>query len=339
MGRSASTTNRGELGAGLRFVRQRRGEVNETYTLPVGKRSTYVNRANELELTFTNGTQELHLVLRAYDDGIAFRYVLPGSGDVEISAERTTFPLTGTTVTYWGQAHPNDYGYETPLGPITAERISMPVLAQLVDRGYFVLVAQAASYGSYVIPHFARSGNTLAVRFPMDQKEPVRTTLPFASPWRFMLRLAEQRGEDRRIVDGGKPESADGARAARGVVGQAGPRELGLHRRRREEARHLDRLRRRHGVGVARHRRGVADAHAGPVGDHGLREGAQRRDRMGYRSRTATSSISTMVPEAWMADLVRLGIVEPRSTSSTSATAAAAAAGRSRGHPGTAPAP
>ena len=192
------TTNRGDFGAGLRFVRQRRGEVNETYTLPVGKRSVYVNHANELELTFAKGDQELHVELRAYDDGIAFRYLLPGSGDVEISAERTTFPLAGTNVTYWGQKHPNDYGYETPLGPVTADRISMPVLAQLVDRGHFVLVAQAASYGTYVIPNFARSGNTLAVSFPIDQKEPVRTTLPFASPWRFMM---ISRGNVGRIVE------------------------------------------------------------------------------------------------------------------------------------------
>ena len=181
------TTNRGDLVSALRFVRQSRAEVNETYELPVGKRSTYVNHAHELDLAFAKGEHELRVVLRAYDDGIAFRYVLPGSGDVEISGEHTTIPFAGTTVTYWGQQHPNNYGYETPLGPVTADRISMPVLARLVDRGHFVLVAQAASYGTYVIPNFRRTGNTLAVSFPMDQKEPVRTTLPFASPWRFMM--------------------------------------------------------------------------------------------------------------------------------------------------------
>jgi alpha-glucosidase len=180
-------TNRGDFGAGLRLVRQARSLVNDTYRLPVGKRSTYVNRANELDLTLRKGEQDLHVVLRAYDDGIAFRYALPGTGALEISGEHTTFPLAGTNVTYWGQAHPNNYGYETPLGRLTADRISMPVLAQLVDRGHFVMVAQAASYGTYVIPNFERTGNTLAVSFPMDQKEPVRTTLPFASPWRFML--------------------------------------------------------------------------------------------------------------------------------------------------------
>ena len=184
------TTNRGDFTSGLRFVRQTRNTVDETYTLPVGKRSTYVNRANELDLTFRKGEQELHVIARAYDDGIAFRYTLPGSGDVEIASESTTFPLQGGNVTYWGQAHPNNYGYETALGPVNATRISMPVLAQLGDRNHFVLVAQAASYGHYIIPNFKRAdstSNTLAVSFPMDQKEPVKTTLPFASPWRFMI--------------------------------------------------------------------------------------------------------------------------------------------------------
>jgi len=191
-------TSRGDFGDGLRFVRQARTVVDETYTLPVGKRSTYVNRANELDLAFAKGAQELHVVLRAYDDGVAFRYALPGAGEVEITGETTTFPLAGADVAYWGQPHPNNYGYETPLGPVTADRISMPVLAELGERKHWLLVAQAASYGSYVIPNFARQGNTLGVRFPMDQKTPVRTTLPFASPWRFVIISP---GDPKRIVE------------------------------------------------------------------------------------------------------------------------------------------
>src|SRR6188472_3468486 len=95
------TTNRGDFGQALRFVRQARAEVNESYRLPVGKRSTYLNRAHELELTFSKDGQPFGVVVRAYDDGIAFRYVIPGTGDVEITGERTTFPLAGTNVTYW----------------------------------------------------------------------------------------------------------------------------------------------------------------------------------------------------------------------------------------------
>ena len=181
------TTSVGEFTGGLKQARESRRVVDETYRLPVGKRSTYRNHCNELELAFTKDGREVGLRLRAYDDGIAFRYLLPGSGPVEISGETTTFPLGGRQVRYWGQEHPNNYGYESALGPTTAERISMPVLAELQDRKHFVFVAQAASYGSYVIPNYKRQGTVLAVSFPLDQREPVRTTLPFESPWRVAI--------------------------------------------------------------------------------------------------------------------------------------------------------
>jgi alpha-glucosidase len=180
-------TSKGDFSKELAFVRQDKRQIDETYTLPVGKRSTYVNKARELELVFRGKETEVSVIVRAYDDGIAFRYALGGTGAVEISAEPTTFPLASKDVSYWGQAHPNNFGYETPLGPVTADRISMPVLAELKQRKHFVMVAQAASYGTYIIPNYKRSGNTLALSFPMDQKEPVKTTLPFQSPWRVVM--------------------------------------------------------------------------------------------------------------------------------------------------------
>ena len=192
------TSSLGDFTGGLRPVSRQSREIDETYRLPVGKRSTYRNRARELELAFGKAGRELRLVLRAYDDGIAFRYALPGSGPVEITGEGTTFPLQGRDVRYWGQAHPNDYGYESPLGPLTADRISMPVLAELKDRRHFVLVAQAATYGDYVIPNYKRQGDVLTVSFPLDQREPVRASLPFRSPWRVVM-ISE--GGPGRIVE------------------------------------------------------------------------------------------------------------------------------------------
>ena len=172
-------TSAGDFSSGLAFVSQARRQLEETFKLPVGKRSTYENHARELQLVFKKGAGELAILLRAYDDGIAFRYNVRGSGPLEISAETSTFPLSARNVTYWGQAHPNNYGYETPLGPVTADRISMPVLAELKDRKHFVMVTQAATYGDYILPNYKRDGNALALSFPMDQKEPVKATLPF----------------------------------------------------------------------------------------------------------------------------------------------------------------
>jgi alpha-glucosidase len=192
------TTSEGDFTSGLKVLGKTARVVNETYRLPTGKRSTYANHANELELRLTRARHEVRVVLRAYDDGVAFRYVVPGRGTLEVSGESTTFPLSGGNIAYWGQAHPNNYGYESPLGPVTADRISMPVLAELKDRKHFVFVAQAATYGTYVIPNYRRRGNVLALGFPMDQKEPVRTALPFESPWRVVVISADTVG---RIVE------------------------------------------------------------------------------------------------------------------------------------------
>jgi alpha-glucosidase len=188
-------TNRGDFASGLRLVGQSRTVVKETYRLPAGKRSTYLNHANELELAFRKGKGQMRLHLRAYDDGIAFRYAIPGSGAIEIAGETTSFPLSGSDVTYWGQAHPNNFGYESALGPVTAERLSMPVLVELRDSRHFLFIAQAASYGSYIIPNYKRQANELSVSFPMDQREPVKTTLPFRSPWRVVIVSADNLGK------------------------------------------------------------------------------------------------------------------------------------------------
>lgn len=118
------TTNKGDFTSGMSHLGNTPGEVNETYTLPVGKRSTYVNHANELLLRFSKDKHQMHVRFRAYDDGIAYGYAIPGSGDIEISGEISAFDLSGGEITYWGQKHPNSYGYETMLGPVI--RLSHP---------------------------------------------------------------------------------------------------------------------------------------------------------------------------------------------------------------------
>ncbi len=64
---------------GLRFVSASPSIVIEdTYPLLHGKRSLCQARAWQRILTFSDGQQsQLHLVLRAYNDGIAFRYAFP----------------------------------------------------------------------------------------------------------------------------------------------------------------------------------------------------------------------------------------------------------------------
>ncbi len=182
-------TSRGDFRTGLTFVSQSVNEINETYILPHGKVSTYKNHANEQTLRLSKNGQSIEILFRAYNDGVAFCFVIPGSGEIEFFEETSAIHLAGRDVTYWGQQHPNRYGYEGSLGPVTADRLSVPVLACLKDSGHYVLMGQAATYGHYIQPHFERSGSAFRYCFPLDQSRigPVRSTLPFQSPWRMII--------------------------------------------------------------------------------------------------------------------------------------------------------
>jgi len=179
-------TDKARFTDGLKLLHTAEAKIDETYTLPQGKVSTYHNQANEMTLALEKDGRKLNVIFRAYDDGIAFRYAIPGTGDIQITEEATAFHVAGAPA-YWGQSHPNAYGYEFPLGRIDHEAYSLALLCELKESKHWVLLAQAATYGDYCIPYLTRAdrkSNLLKFTFPLDQKEPIQTTLPFASPWR-----------------------------------------------------------------------------------------------------------------------------------------------------------
>ncbi|MBN1108901.1 MAG: glycoside hydrolase family 97 N-terminal domain-containing protein [Bacteroidales bacterium] len=193
-------TDAGDFSSGVKLKKATPGSIDETYTLPQGKVSSYQNKANELLLTVRKARHTLDIRFRVYNDGVAFRYEIDGAGEVTIHYENSTVALAGNDFTYWGQPHPNRYGYESALGPIEDDMLSTPVLAQLKDSKHFALIGQAATYGNYIQPHFKREGSVFHYRFPLDQEKtgPVVASLPFKSPWRMIIISPDNPG---RIVE------------------------------------------------------------------------------------------------------------------------------------------
>jgi alpha-glucosidase len=79
---------------GLRLVASRRSEHDSRHPLIANKASQLRDHYRQLELELADPQgRRLGLVLRAYDDGIAFRYRLPvpTQGDLEVSDEQTGF--------------------------------------------------------------------------------------------------------------------------------------------------------------------------------------------------------------------------------------------------------
>ena len=61
----------------LELVEAENDSVDDAYSLPVGKRSQYRDHCNTLSVLTQKGTWQMNVLFRLYDDGFAFRYVIP----------------------------------------------------------------------------------------------------------------------------------------------------------------------------------------------------------------------------------------------------------------------
>ena len=70
----------GPLREGLKVVGTRRRSRDETYAIPVGKASSARDHHHELIVSLEEAApprRQLDLAFRAFDDGVAFRYLIP----------------------------------------------------------------------------------------------------------------------------------------------------------------------------------------------------------------------------------------------------------------------
>jgi alpha-glucosidase len=96
----------GELGNEALVLREHRSSHNSTWNNRFGKRSLVRNHYDELTLQLRprSGGADFQVVFRAYDDGIAFRYVLPDQPEEwVIAGEQTEFGFPKDCLCFAGQ--------------------------------------------------------------------------------------------------------------------------------------------------------------------------------------------------------------------------------------------
>jgi alpha-glucosidase len=174
----------------LSFVSRQDQVINETYQVKSGKRSTMVNHAHQMKLKFTNQAgREIELFFRAYDDGVAFRYQIPGTGGYQVSEELSGFRLSNGT-RGWAQEWRKNYEkkyYQRSLGNLEQGEWGHPILLETAENNWFLL-AEAAVFGHYAVLHFQGEGNRLLrLEFPNDQTSPISGQLPLTTPWRVLI--------------------------------------------------------------------------------------------------------------------------------------------------------
>lgn len=116
-----------------------RYKVDETYPW-YGNKSSVTDRANGAKATLKHGGGSFTLEVRAYDDGVAFRYVVPGAaGKSRVPDEATVFHLpAGSTVWYHDlEGHYEGEHVKKALEEVPADQWAAPPLTfRLPDGGY-----------------------------------------------------------------------------------------------------------------------------------------------------------------------------------------------------------
>lgn len=181
---------------GLEFVSENETVINETYPVLSGKYRIYTNHCTEKSIRFQKDGYFFTLVVRAYDDGAAFRYIIETDGAqkalIAPNAETTNFRLPDGAAIWYMPRRDRNFMYEDNYlrGKIgeteNGIRPSLPMLYE--SAGQYGLIMEADRHGNYTGSLLClKDGNTMQMIFDLVQTDAVQTILPFASPWRLVV--------------------------------------------------------------------------------------------------------------------------------------------------------
>ncbi len=173
--------------------------INEKYTALHGKKSLCTNQANEVVAAFENPAKEkLNVIIRVYNDGIAFRYEFPEKkGTFTIKDELTTYSISPATMRWMEKWNAPNEGYYTAMKneKVLKQEWCYPALFQPEDKSCWFLLHEAdvdRNYCGTKLSNIAdSSGYKITFPDPRDGNgigaaAPV-ITLPWKSPWRVVI--------------------------------------------------------------------------------------------------------------------------------------------------------
>jgi alpha-glucosidase len=181
-------TSKEDFSTGLVYVSSITTLINETYQLPSGKTHNYLNNCNELDIKLTKNASEFHVILRAYNDGIAFRYYIPGSGSISINGETTGFAIANFDKS-WSMKYANGYSDYYPARNwaqnIEVGKLAAPMLVKNNANAIWCLLTEAQNTGSYSSSTINASDQTGL--FKLAQNGTIIGALPLTTPWRVLM--------------------------------------------------------------------------------------------------------------------------------------------------------
>lgn len=172
--------------------------IRENYFVTHGKRSHCTNAANEVTIAFeTPAKAKLNLILRAYNDGVAFRYEFPEkTGSFVVKDELTAYSIPDSTKRWMEKFNPANEGlYSTMVDGKIQQDWGYPALFNTPEKDCWYLIHEADLDRNYCGTKLSNAADktNYKLTFP-DQwngrgKGEVLPTisLPWKSPWRVVV--------------------------------------------------------------------------------------------------------------------------------------------------------
>jgi hypothetical protein len=190
----------------LSFVRTTSRGINEQYSLLIGKRKENKAVGQETSVVFkTKSNSLLQVDMRAYNDGVAFRYSFPDRGKkLIITGEQTQFVIP-TNGKAWMQNYdiPTDYtpAYEgvfangIPIGSNAKDSGGWALPALFQTGNHWLLIAESNLDKNYFGIRLDSNctGGIYKATLPMASEAKgvgsihATATTPFATPWRVFI--------------------------------------------------------------------------------------------------------------------------------------------------------
>ena len=197
---------------GLELYEVANDTVDDSYTLPVGKRSQYRDHCNVLSVTTKKGSWRLTVLFRLYDDGFAFRYVIPkrgGTSTIILTDEASRIRVANwkycSACRFLGNSGGNDPNY--PYEGLYTKYDNWQTLVETGDARYnsptlvyngndYLLISEADCRSFFCTSltkaeeqkgEFSYSWTGQKKDYATLKDHRITCTLPFQTPWRMVV--------------------------------------------------------------------------------------------------------------------------------------------------------
>ena len=179
---------------------------NFNYQMTTGKRKVNITSANCMEIEFLNSEKDtLIMKTMAFNDGIAFSYSIPGSGDlISIIDEITGFnidPAGKAWIQPYDTVSANSFSYESGyinemnIGLSSPNQVGWGFPALFKSNGLWILISEAGLNENYFEAHLSSDckNGEYKIKYPSEKESlgsgslQTKMRIPLSTPWRLVM--------------------------------------------------------------------------------------------------------------------------------------------------------